>query len=212
MRRERIYGGALLLGTVAMLVTMAFHPTGRDLMSGRPGALFAIVATHVLAITGAAITFYGLLGLTRLLAPSSELPIMGIVSFGMATVAVITAAAASGLIAPGLVGHYQHADAAAKPAMTAVLTFNGHLNQAFAKIYVVASSVAIVLWSVALLRARTLGRGAAFVGLAVGIPTALAQLAGVLTLGVHGFGLVVLGQAIWMILVGVALLRRQDTP
>ena len=88
-----------------------------------------------------------------------------------------------------------------------LLDYNYRLNQAFARIYVVASSTAIVLWSAAIVRTRTLASGAGVYGLVMGSVAALAVVSGHVRLDVHGFGLIVLGQALWFIVVGALLLR-----
>ncbi|HXO21488.1 MAG TPA: hypothetical protein VOA87_16360, partial [Thermoanaerobaculia bacterium] len=91
--------------------------------------------------------------------------------------------------------------------------YNFFLNQAFAMLYAVASSTAIVLWSAAITRGGQLARGVGIYGLLLGPLTILVVGSGHLRLGVHGFGMVVLTQAVWFIVVGVLLLRRQkDAP
>ena len=88
---------------------------------------------------------------------------------------------------------------------------NGLLNQAFARVLVVASSISILLWSATIARSRALALGMGVYGLFLGPATVLAVVSGHLSLDVHGFGLVVLGQAVWFIGVGV-LLCRAETP
>ncbi|HEV7675208.1 MAG TPA: hypothetical protein VGQ12_11815 [Candidatus Angelobacter sp.] len=92
----------------------------------------------------------------------------------------------------------------------AVLQLSGHLNQAFALIFVVASSVAIVLWSAAIIRSNVFSRALGVFGCLLGPLTILVVLSGHLRLNVHGFGMVALSQSIWFISAGVLLWREKQ--
>jgi hypothetical protein len=120
------------------------------------------------------------------------------------------AAVASGLIAPGLIHHMLAAEPGTASVWPAVLALNGHINQAFALVYVVASSTAIVLWSAAMLKGKVFARALGIYGCIFGPIAALAVVSGHLRLNVHGFGLVILGQAIWFICSGVKLWRFKE--
>jgi hypothetical protein len=209
MRRDAISGAALIVGTFSGLVTMALHPTGHQLMADYDRIAPLAIGVHVLALTGLPITFFGALGLTRRL--SSETATAALVAFGFATIAAMSAAVASGLIAPHLASWTFHAGTMEQEACKAVFRYNGEINQAFAKVFVAASSVAILLWSLAILAARTLARAAGVLGCVVGAIGLIGILSGSLRLDVHGFGLVVLAQGVWTLLVG-ALMTRVAAP
>ena len=95
-------------------------------------------------------------------------------------------------------------------AAAAVLHYNGSVNQAFARVLVAASSVAIGLWSLEIVRTRLLRRGSGVLGGVIAVVTLGVLLSGRLRLDVHGFGAVVLAQAVWLVLVGVELTRAGD--
>ena len=205
MRRDAVSGAALIVGTVSGLVTMVLHPTGHQLMADYDRIAQLAVAVHVLALTGMPITFLGALGLTRRL--SSETATAALVAYGFATVAAMAAAVASGLIAPQVAGWTLQAGAEDRETWHALFRYNGEINQAFAKVFVAASSVAILLWSLSILAARTLGRAAGILGCVIGALALIGILSGSLRLDVHGFGLVVLAEGIWTLLVGALLIR-----
>jgi hypothetical protein len=205
MKRDAVSGAALIVGTVSGLVTMALHPSGHQLMADYDRIAPLAVAVHVLALAGMPITFLGALGLTRRL--SSETATAALVAYGFATVAAMSAAVASGLIAPHVAGWTLQAAMEDRGACRALLRYNGEINQAFAKVFVAASSVAILLWSLAILAARTFARAAGILGCLIGALALIGILSGSLRLDVHGFGLVVLAQGIWTLLVGVLLIR-----
>ncbi len=212
MTDDRKSGIALITGMAGTIITMALHPTGHDLTSGHAAFMMQLnVAVHTLALVCVPILFLGALGLMRRLDSPNRLALAGLVLFGFAEVAVMIAATMSGLVAPGLLHHM-----AAEPGMAdiwrAVLTLSGHLNQSFAQVYVVASSTAIVLWSAAILRARAFSRPLGIYGCILGPLTAIAVLSGHIRLNVHGFGLVVLTQAVWFISAGVLLWKEKQGP
>jgi hypothetical protein len=191
---------ALVGGFLAGLVTMALHPTGSDVIheASEGSSNVLVVAVHVLALLGQGVVLSGALALTRELRRRRDLAIAGYVFFALGAVSVIFAAAASGLLAPTVLRGYGEASEASRATMLQFLRYTGLLNQTFAKMNVMFSCVAILLWSVATFSGRELGRGLGIYGMVVAA-TLLAGIAtGVLTLGVHGFGLVVLSQGVWL--------------
>ena len=125
----------------------------------------------------------------------------------VAGVAVIVAAVASGLLAPTVLRGLGDADAAERAFMLSALHYTGLLNQAFAAVYVVLSAIAILLWSSAVLAGRELSRGLGYYGLVLGALLIFGVLSGHLRLGIHGFGLIVIGQGVWMVWAAVLLWR-----
>lgn len=206
-------GAALIAGMIGSIITMALHPTARDLTSGvHPVStiMHLNIAVHSLAMLCLPILFLGTIGLTQKLASPNRLALSGLVFFGFAETAVMVAAAASGLIAPGLY-HHVAADPGLADTWRAVMQLNGHINQAFAQIYAVAASFAIILWSAAMLRSNYFSRALGILGTIFGTVTILAVVSGHIRVDVHGFGAIILGQAIWFICTGVTL-WREKTP
>ena len=81
-----------------------------------------------------------------------------------------------------------------------------------ATVFVAASSIAIGVWSVAMLRAREFPHWLAWLGLLVGGTLVGITLLGRLRLDVHHFGLVVLAQSVWIVGTGIALVRAPRGP
>jgi hypothetical protein len=97
-------------------------------------------------------------------------------------------------------------------SMENALHYTFLLNQAFARIYVVLAAIAIALWSWASLAGRELPRALAVYGLILGAALVAGLTSGHLTLGIHGFGLVILGQSAWMIWAAGTLWRGSERP
>lgn len=200
-------GVAWILGSGMMLVTMSLHPTGHDLATREVLAHGAFLArsTHALALLSLPLHFLGALALTRHLGGASSL--IGSIVFGQGLVAVMLAAIASGFIAPELFAARLANEGPASDGFGLLLHYNFRLNQACAQVHVCAASIAIGIWSARILRGGKMARAIGLGGLLLALVPPLALLTGHLRLDVHGFGAVVLGQAVWMIAVGASLYR-----
>lgn len=205
---ERPGGAALIAGAAMGVVTMAFHPTGHAIARDPTGAVARLsTGVHALALASVPVLLLGTVALTRRLAGRRVLAELALCFHLLAAVAALLAAVTSGLLSTELAARAAGEEGAARDATVLLLRYSGLLNQAFARVLVGASSVAIVLWSLAVLRTRQLPRAVGMLGLAVAGATLAVLLAGRLRLDVHGFGAVVLGQAAWQVLVGLALRR-----
>jgi len=212
MTDNRKSGWALIVGAAAGIVTMALHPTAHDFAA--PGQFDAVaqlnVAVHTLAMLSVPVSFLGAIGLYRLVERPSRLGLSGLVLYGFASVAVVNAAAFSGLVAPAALRQAAAASGSEADIWNAAVHLTGTLNQAFARIFVVASSAAILLWSIAMLRPPKVAPMLGAYGVLIGPLTALAVLSGHVRLNVHGFGMIVLAQSVWFFVAAALLWRTPD--
>ncbi len=219
MTDDRKSGIALIAGSLGSLLTMAIHPTGgaAALTPGQAAHLaLASAIAHSIAIVSVVLLFLGACGLTRRLAAFARTPdpdrlaFAAIVTFGFACVAILIAAAASGFIVPNFLNHMIRDGVVTvsqyHPIVDAIFQF----NQTFSRIFSVAASVAIALWSVSVLRNGGIGRGIAIYGCVVAALLTVGLVIGHLRLDVHGMTVVVLGHVIWFIVAGAQLCRSQD--
>jgi hypothetical protein len=202
-------GLALILASAVVAVAMTFHPTGRDVIDSAAGGGGNIrdVAVHIIAIVAEVTLLLGTLALTARLAGQRDLAVSAFVVFAVAMMCLIIAAAASGLIAPGVASHMVGTEGPERDMLMAVFRYNGHVNQAFAKLGFGLAAMAIVLWSTAMAR-DGLSRGLGWYGILVGV----SMIAGLLFVRsrfmLHGMGgLVMAGQLAWLIAAGVVLRR-----
>ena len=215
MRREqeRLGGAAMIAGAAMGLVTMAFHPTGHAILRDATGTAARVSAgVHALALAALPVAFYGALALTRRLSPRRALAELALAFHGAGAVATMLAAVASGFLSTDLLVSAAEQTGAAREATLSLVAYSGAFNQAFARTLVGMASVAILLWSIGILRTRLLRRASGLLGGVVAAVTLALLLGGRLRLDVHGFGAVVLAQAVWLALVGTELLRgpRRD--
>jgi hypothetical protein len=213
MKDYRLGGIALIIGAVSGLVTMSLHPVaGAHPITPDQFEKLAtlMIGVHVLAIAGVPFLFLGAFALTRRLDSSDRLALVGLVIYSLGLVAVMIAPAMSGLVGTEILRHIA-AGAADSEQWRSLMKYNFLINQAFAKIFVVASCSAVVLWSLMIVKSRALAVAIGIYGLVLGPVIVIAVLSGALSLDAHGFGLVIFSQAIWFVVVGILLLRSKET-
>jgi hypothetical protein len=210
MTDDRMSGLALIAGSVGTIITMSLHPSGPIAPEEIERVARMLIAVHALALACLPVMFLGAWGLSRRVGTADRLGVAALVLYGFAMVAVMNAAVADGLVAPNLLRQIVATASAAGEGWRIALKYNFQWNQAFAQVYVAASSAAIVLWSASILRSGALARGVGIYGCILGPVTLVAVFSGLLNLGAHGFGLVVFGQALWFIIVGVLLCRVRN--
>jgi len=206
MTENRASGLALIAGSAALIITMAFHPTGHQMISPDRFASIArlSIAVHTLALASMVVLFLGACGLWQRLSPSRCLALAGLVSYGFSMVAGMITGTLNGFVAPRMIQRMlNHPEA--KQTWDTALTYSADLAGALASVLVVASSAAILLWSIAIVRRGLLARGLGTYGCVIGPLIMVAVLSGHIRLNVHGFGLVVLLQSVWFVIAGVQL-------
>jgi hypothetical protein len=189
---------------------MAIHPTGGGSLTPDQVAHLSIVSgvAHSMAMVSTLLLFLGGCGLYRRTAGADRISFAAIVTYGFACVAVLIATAVSGFIVPSIMKHMVRDVPANAPQWQIVIAGIFQINQAFARIFSVAASIAIILWSVSALRNGGLGRGVATYGCVIAVLIIVGIGVGHIRLDVHGMALVWLGQAIWFIVAGYQLCSR----
>jgi hypothetical protein len=212
MTDDRKSGIALIAGSLGGVLTMAIHPTAAASLTAEQVGHLSVISgiAHSLAMVSVLLLFLGACGLARRLAAADRISFAAIVTYGFACVAIMIAAAVSGFIVPGIMKHMVRDVPAAEHQWQIVIDGIFQINQAFARVYSVAASIAIILWSVSALRNGGLGRGVAIYGCVVAPLIIVGIGIGHLRLDVHGMAVVMLGQTIWFILVGSQLYTFAD--
>lgn len=207
MTDDRKSGIALIAGSIGGILTMAIHPTARGTLTPDQVAHLATTSAiaHSLAMVSFVLLFLGACGLVRRIAAPDRMAFSGLVVFGVACVAVLIATAVSGFIVPDMMRLMARDNPAAQQQWKLMITSIFQINQAFSRIYTVAASVAIILWSVSALRNGALGRKLCWYGCVIAPLIIVGIVSGHLRMDVHGMGAVVLGQAIWFVVAGMEM-------
>jgi hypothetical protein len=210
MNNNRIGGIALIVGSIGFFLTLGFHPAGHD-FSEAGNQLGAVVAhtkaIHFPAAISLPLLFFGALVLSHKFSAAGSLATAAIVFYGFGMVAAVFNVVVDGFLAPDLIAKVLTATSTTKETWQTILSFNTQLNAALAKVFVVASSIAIALWSVALVRkVHFLGIYGILMTIAILVSLGL----GYLSIASHTFRLVLLGQILWISLAGLILLRAKE--
>ena len=190
-----------------MIITMISHPGGKISPAEVDHVARMLIGVHSLAMASIPVIFLGAWGMSRRIGGADRLAWAGLVLYAVASIAVMNAAVCDGLLAPNLIRQIVSATPETRDGSRLVMNYNFQMNQAFARVYAVASSLAVVLWAVSILRNRTLGRGVGIYGVVLGAVTVAGIFSGFLTPDRHGFGMLIFGQAIWFLIVAAGLLR-----
>ena len=206
MTDNRKSGIALIAGSVGGIVTMAIHPTAGGSLTPAQIDRLAVVSglAHGIAIVSVVVMLLGACGLAKGIGAGDRIAFAGIVTFGFACIAIFVAATVSGFMVPATMKHMVR-DAANMHMWQVVIDGIFQINQAFAQIYSLAASLAVILWSISALRNGGLGRSLAVYGCIISGLIMVGVGIGHLRLNVHGMAMVWLGQAIWFIVAGVQL-------
>ena len=212
MHDDHLSGWALIVGSAGMIITMAFHPTGRVSPERIEGMIRKLIAVHSLALACIPVLFLGALGLSRHIRIAHRVAVAGLIAYSFALVAVMNAAVADGLILPSVLRHIVESTGSASGVTTwqTISRYNFDVNQAFAQVFVAGSSLALLLWSIAAWQGRELSRALSIYGCILCFAVLGALFSGYLPLDAHRFGAVVLGQTIWFVSAGAAMLGRHN--
>jgi hypothetical protein len=212
MKDNRLGGIALIIGAVSGMITMSLHPVAgpHPITPAQFEKLTTLmIGVHVLAIAGVPFSFLGALALTRRLDSPGRPAFTGLVIYSLGLVAVMIAPAMSGLVGTEILRRIV-AHAPGSEQWRTLMEYNFMINQAFSRIFVVASCSAIVLWSFMIIKRRAFSIALGIYGVLLGPVIVIAMITGGLSLDVHGFGLIIFSQAIWFIVIGVLLLRSKE--
>ena len=218
MTDERLSGLALIAGSLATILTMSLHPSGRIAPERIESVAKMLVAVHALVLASLPFLFLGAFGMSRRLASAGRLPMVALVLYAFALVSIMNAAVTDGLVSPHILREIVGATPAPLDGWRIALRYNGWLDEAFAQVYVVASSSAILLWSAAMLSSSTVSsssttrggappRVVAIYGCVLGPLTLIAMFSGLFSRAPHALGMLVIGEALWFIAVGAFLFR-----
>src|SRR2546423_4099319 len=211
MKDNRLGGLALIIGAVSGIITMAVHPVtgGHPIGAAEVETIAAVlIGVHVVAIAGIPFLFLGGLALTRRLDSPSRVAVTALAIYSLSLVAVMIAPAISGLVGTGILRKLV-AQNSGSEQWRIMMDYNYMINQAFDRIFVVASCGAIALWSLMIVKTRALSMAIGIYGLLLGCATVIAVALG-LRMDAHSFGLVIFGEGSWLAIVGSLLLRAKE--
>ena len=196
IRKDRRLAGALIvIASACVVFTMAHHPTGGQGMDR------LIVVVHTAMIGLLILLFSGFLHFCRARGLERLNVSFGLVAYGVSLGAHVGAATINGFVVGALA-------ARGEAVSQELFLFCWELNQALARLGVVTTGAAMVLWSAEFVRERDLANRALGALAAVAGIAPIVWLAGVSPdMGVHAAFFIYALHSVWMLLVGVQMIR-----
>jgi hypothetical protein len=157
------------------------------------------------------------------LSSRNRLSVAAFVIYCFAIAAMLSGIVIDGLVMPHLLPHLADAAQAAAasagghPAIAApasadvwraLFKYNGYLDMAFVQLSLVATAVAVIAWSLAMLWSK-LSRATGIYGLILGVIALIALFSGALG-AEHAIMIIVFGQSTWFLIVGGLLCASPD--
>ena len=212
MKDNRLGAVALIIGAITNVIVLTFHPGGGGghelhVTQAQFDMLIAVVVgVHVLAISGLPFSFLGATALSRKINSPNRVALLALVIYAFSLVAIIIAASMSGLVTPALFRRLAaHGPDAGQWRL--LVDYTHAINQSFAQIAGVGTCIAIILWSLLMIKRRLFSVGLGIYGLLLGLVIVICLFAGKLDLELHGFRLITLTQSIWFFIAGILLWR-----
>ena len=207
--------GTVIAGASVLSVLLMFrHPSvGSHAMADVIAEVAAKAATDrfvhggLIALMGALL--FGFVDLSRLLGLRRPPVRAALIAYAVGTGSMMGAALISGFVVPDLASRYASASDAELEGFRGLAILSAIGNQTLAHFGVAAMSVAVFLWSLALLCGPRAVRGVGALGLLVAAGPVVALLAGVIDLRVTGMTIVVGCQTLWNLAVSVPMVSRR---
>ncbi len=203
---EKAAGISLLIGSFLMFVTMVLHPVGGDFEHILRVRVLNMTV-HSIALVSIPFTWIGFRGVTNRL---SAMPFLSQTAYAFITfalVAVMLAATMNGLVLANFTYRYAEASSGLIDAIKPILHFNSALNHAYDYIFIVGICVAVLLWSLAIIKTGALSKWLGWLGIVLSLAALGMGVAGFVFVNLHGFQIFVFGVVAWTVLAGIGLMR-----
>lgn len=196
-------GWLLICGSLMCVVTMGLHPAGGDARYlSKMASLF--MATHYLAIVALQILIAGFIQVRKLLRADAALVFT---TTGLS--AAIIAGTINGIVLPLFASKFSAPDAEHEPIVYVLIKYCLTLNKAFDFVMIGSMCIATALWSVAMLKQKILDVWVAYIGLLLSFLIIVHFAAGFVFTSLTGFRLLSAGLIVWLLLLGIAMLRQR---
>ncbi len=136
----------------------------------------------------------------------STAALAGLVAYALGSVPVIGAAMIDGFVVPALAARYANGSESAVTGAMQLITLCAIAIQVCTKVWLVATSAAVVIWSMDLVRAAGVKRAIGILGFVAGVlVVVVTAITG--NVSAHTLGIVVLLQTLWNVAIGVLMMR-----
>lgn len=202
-------GYALVIGSFFLIVTMALHPAGGS-FEHLLKITKVIVIAHTIAILSVPIILFGFLGLHKSFDQAQSLSIFAFLIMALGNIAVLNAAALNGWVLPMFINSYKDATPDVIEAIRPILKYNSTLNHAFDYIFIGATCIAILLWSIAILRIKTFPVWLAYFGILLNVGFLMGLVLDFNFVNLYGFRVFIFSLVGWIVAAGVLMIKSKN--
>lgn len=201
---KKASGVSLLAGAILATLTMAMHPIG--------GSLAEIAArkeifmfSHTLAIVSIPFIAFGFWGLAIVLATKSRVAFLAfsVTCFGL--IAVMIAGTVNGFVLPMFASNYTSSSTDSS-VLQAIRDYGWLIGTTMDYFFIVALSLAILIWSVIVIATGQLSRWLGYYGLLIVVITLMGLIMKFNFTTVLGFGLFIFSLVSWIIIAAILLI------
>lgn len=199
-------GISLISGSLLMICTMILHPAGGSIE--RIIAISdTIIIAHSLAIFSLPFILFGFYGLSKKLSDAYDISTLalGFVAFGL--IAAMLAAMINGLAIPFFAGKYADQPEIHESVVRPIILFGFSMNKPLDYIFIVAFCLAISVYSILIIRMKSLPVWIGYYGIVIILLVAAGILSGFAFAGLFGFRIFVFSLAGWILIVGYYLIK-----
>ena len=211
---SRASGYVLVICSVLSVVIMTHHPVVhsdnlKDFVHEIQSKNTVNSLVHGSLIVLMGLLFFGFTELASCLGLSNPWVRLGLISYGIALIAMTIAALLGGFILPRYLARYQTSPQEDLEMIRHVLAFEGVVHRVAARVGALSMSMAVLLWSFVLLPRSGTMKAIAILGILAGAFPVIGLASGHLSMDVQGAGLLVLAQTIWSVAIGIQMIRRR---
>ena len=201
---KKASGISLLSGAILATLTMAMHPIGGSLteIAGKKGIF---MFSHALAILSIPFIAFGFWGLATALATKGRVSFLAFSVTCIGLIAVMIAGTVNGFVLPMFASNYAGSTVDGS-VLQAIRDYGWLLGLSMDYFFIVALSLAILLWSVILIVVGQLSRWLGYYGLLIVVVTLLGLLMKFNFTTVLGFGLFIFSLVSWIIIAAILLI------
>jgi hypothetical protein len=202
-------GTALMVSIIMTIVTMVLHPSGGSIEYIQKIAT-VIIISHCIAIAATPLSILGFWGLTKKLQDESMISLTAFIASCIAMFAGVCAAAINGLALPLFSNRYIGATPETIAAIKPIFGYGSSLNHAFDFLFIGFCCLAILLWSLAILKTRALPSWLGWTGVLIVTAVIIIAATGFVLVDLRGFRLFIACLVIWLFLAAFSLRRATD--
>jgi hypothetical protein len=201
---EQKAGTSLFVFTFLLVFTMVLHPTGGSIAHLIEAAPM-IVVTHAVAIVAIPFGWLGFWGLTKKLGIEDYWSMLGFAMVSVALIAVMLAGTANGIVMPIYLQNFKDASPVIVESIKPIIKYGLAVNKAFDYIYTGTFCVAVLSWSIAILRSKKLALWLGWLGIILSISVVIIFINGMAVNTLLGLRIFGTGILLWLLIVGYML-------